>query len=52
MAKNHGTTKQRKRWGKMGGLVGGRMRDRILSPERKAEIARMGAVARWARAKA
>ena len=51
MARNHGTKAQRRKWGAKGGKIGGRMRARILSPERKSEIARMGAATRWARAK-
>ena len=49
MAKNNGTAAQRRKWGRAGGKIGGRMRARLLSPERRAEIARMGATTRWAK---
>ena len=35
--------------GKRGGLVGGKVRAARLSPERRAEIARAAALARWGR---
>jgi hypothetical protein len=49
MARNNGTTAQRRKWGRSGGKIGGRMRARLLTPERKSEIARIGAAARWAK---
>jgi len=52
MAKNNGTKAQRRKWGSKGGRIGGNRRALALSPERRAEIARMGAATRWARAKA
>jgi hypothetical protein len=33
--------------GKLGGLKGGKARAKALSPERRSEIARKAAVARW-----
>lgn len=41
-----------KRMGKAGGLKGGPARAAALSPERRSEIARMGALARAAKIKA
>jgi hypothetical protein len=35
--------------GKIGGKIGGRRRALYLTTERKQEIARMGAAARWAK---
>lgn len=35
--------------GRVGGLKGGNARARSLSPDRRAEIARKGAAARWAK---
>jgi hypothetical protein len=35
--------------GKLGGAKGGKLRAEKLSPERRAEIARMAAAARWAK---
>ena len=52
MAKNNGTKAQRRKWGAKGGRIGGYRRALSLSPERRAEIAKLGAAARWARAKA
>jgi hypothetical protein len=52
MAKNNGTTAQRRKWGAQGGKIGGRMRARLLTPKRRREIAQLGAATRWARAKA
>ena len=34
--------------GRLGGLKGGKARAKRLSPERRAEIAKQGAQARWA----
>jgi hypothetical protein len=52
MAKNHGTKAQRRKWGAKGGKIGGYRRALSLTPERRSEIARMGAAALWARVKA
>ena len=35
--------------GRLGGLKGGHARARVLSPERRSEIARRAALARWRR---
>lgn len=34
-------------WGRQGGLIGGPRRAAVLSPEKRAEIARKAARARW-----
>lgn len=41
------TRKHFSRAGKAGGAKGGPARARVLSPERRSEIARAGALARW-----
>ena len=38
-----------RRWGKKGGLIGGKARAEKLSPRRRSEIAAMGAAAREAK---
>ena len=48
MRKN-GTMKQREEWARKGGKIGGRRRAKALTPERRSEIARMGAIARHGR---
>jgi len=52
MAKNNGTTAQRRKWGAQGGKIGGRMRARLLTQKRRREIAQMGGIAKRDRAKA
>jgi hypothetical protein len=47
MAKNNGTKAQRRKWGSKGGKIGGYRRAMTLTPERRAEIARAGAIALW-----
>jgi hypothetical protein len=37
--------------GRLGGLKGGKNRTNALSPERRSEIARQAALARWQKAK-
>ena len=51
MAKNKLTKQQRKIWGKVGGRLGGPRRAKALSSERRKEIGRMGASARWGNGK-
>lgn len=41
----------RRYWSMIGGLIGGRRRAKLLSAERRREIGRIAAQARWARAK-
>lgn len=47
--KKNGTKAQRILWARKGGKIGGKRRALSLSPERRAEIARAAAEARWAR---
>jgi hypothetical protein len=51
MRKN-GTKKDRIRWARKGGRIGGRRRAAALTPERRREIARAGAMALWAKRRA
>ena len=51
MARNNGTTKQRRKWGSKGGKIGGYRRALSLTPERRKEIGRLGAAARWGNGK-
>ena len=51
MPRKNGIAAKRRRWGAKGGRIGGRMRAKLLTPERRSEIARMGAAARWGNAK-
>jgi hypothetical protein len=41
-----------KRWGRKGGLLGGRKRTDAMTPEQRSELAKKAAEARWANAKA
>ena len=50
--KPNGTKKQARRWGRKGGLIGGARRAAALTPERRSEIARMGALAKAAKMRA
>ena len=44
------TPEQRREWGRMGGLIGGKRRKRKLKAKRRQEIARMGGLAKAAKA--
>ena len=50
MARNNGTNAQRRKWGSKGGKIGGYRRLLALTPERRREIAKLGAAARWGNA--
>ena len=47
MTKKNGTKAQRIKWARKGGLIGGKRRAMALTPERRSEIARAAAKARW-----
>ena len=51
MARNNGTKAQRRKWGSKGGKIGGYRRAMALTPDRRKEIARMGAAVRWGNGK-
>ena len=51
MAHNYATKKQRRKWGSAGGKIGGYRRLLATTPERRKEIARLGAAARWGKVK-
>lgn len=46
------TARDRRRWGRKGGKLGGRLRAASLSPARRSEIARIAISARWAKQRA
>ena len=46
--RRNGTKAQRIKWGRKGGRIGGKRRAAVLSPEKRTEIARKAALARWA----
>ena len=47
LMRNKATRKQRSKWGRKGGLIGGPARAKALSEARRSEIARAGAKRRW-----